>query len=224
MKIKITLPIREALLNKATHNIIKELFRKRKDKKIISIYLPLVTENVNNFFMQNNGVNHIPDSCFNQTDLLLVKNLEKIKAIKIKEISLGDNDRWFVTIKIKNIAIIEKINEWLSHIDNIINYGIFSLDTLTGEVYCRDNMARFHPSKGKFRVFREFINDENHRLSYKRIISKHEDKPEEKIEIDSSFVIETNQIIKDIKKSLKMKDKLSKLFIPAGNAYKLMPK
>lgn len=216
--------LRNILNYKEAQNIIAYLYKKREAKDKIRIFLPIVTKKINDHFEKVNAQDYyrneeIPDYCFDQNDLRAIPELGKLGALKIIiEPVMDDDGTWWSVVLIRNSSIIEEIYAWTKDIAYILSYGIFSLNTLIGESYCGDYKTKFHTSRGFYRVFKAFLENPNHELSFKEILSNHQDKPEPN---DDSRAV--HEIIVDLRKKLRMKGKLSKLLIPTGKAYKLLP-
>lgn len=216
--------LRNLLRYKETQDIIAYLYKKRVDRDKFRIFLPLVTKNIIDHFKKVNSQGYyrneeIPDYCFDQHDSKLISELKRLGVLKIIiDTVMGDDDTWWSMVLIKNSLIIEEIYTWTKDIANILSYGIYSLNTLTGESYCGDYKTKFHPGRGLYKVFKAFFENPNHELSYKQILSIHHGETES--EVDKRAVFE---IINEIKDKLKMKGNLSKLIIPTSETYKLLP-
>lgn len=213
--------------------ILEQLYKERDSKGEITIYLPLTTISIAEFVSESYqaGIlsNKIPNEDLNLPDINLVHELKRLKILKTIHVGGGENGDSIAIIRIIDVATIEELYELMTAVKHFLHYGIFSLNTVTGDAYCNSFQTRFHPSRGLFRVFKGFLDDStDHKLSHIEILSRSDDEPEDEIKT-SEFYTETtttmkaNQIIKDIKRSLGMKRKLSKLFRAAGKEYTLLP-
>lgn len=213
---------------KAVLGIIEFLYQRRSKKDVIMVYLPLVTSSISDYFgelFQNNlEPSRIPDECLDQPDNNLLTELEKQKVLKL--LSVGGGEETFADVKILDPTAIEKLYEQTLMSEYFIHYGIFSLNTATGEAYCGDHQAKFYRHQSFYRVFKRFLSSDSHELSYFAIYSEQEKKSENTIRKSfdaKDLTIPSNQIIKDIRARLRMKGELSKLFQPIGKAYLLLP-
>lgn len=110
--------------------------------------------------------------------------------------------------------------EWIKDSSLIRNYEIFSLHTFTGKAYCLNNSCVFHTDKGLFRVFKAFIEEPTHILSFKQIFQIYHGGTSEALTLKLTPQ-DIYQIIGEIREKLQMKGKLSKLFLPSGDKYLL---
>lgn len=224
MKIKnddfvISYTLRQLAKDKNIQHIVKELNERKSSKDIIPIYLPLANECINKIADDPNLHEQGFNSCYELSDSLLINELINIKVLSTPNdyvFTENDNGLFVADIIINNPDFIEHYYEWIKDADHILNYGIFSLHTFTGEAYCLDNKSVFPTDSGIFRVFKAFIQEPTHILSYNQINSVFIN---DDIQDPDSLVIQ--QAIYKIKKKLDMEGEFKKLFLPSGNKYLL---
>jgi len=228
MKMKLSYRLRNLLSEKAVLGIIEFLYQKKSEKGVITVYLPLVTSRVSDYLEEvfKNGLepSRIPDECCDQPDANLLSELGKQKVLEFQ--SMGGSEETVAEVKILDPTAIEKLYEQALMSKYFIHYGIFSLNTATGEAYCGDHQAKFYRHQSFYRVFKRFLSCDSHELSYFTIYSEQEKKSESKIRKNytaKDLTIPANQIVKDIRARLRMKGELSKLFQPVGKVYLLLP-
>lgn len=225
--IRIPRDVRQLLSGKEIRDVVADLYRnlKKNDNDLVSVYLPLA----NKRFLQicedpyHQGSDRIDQLCFSLDDTKLLKALEKQKVIIIKGITEDEDDEGNGTGFIAGITIsepeyIRHLHNWAKDFNLIVNYGVFSLHSFTGEVYCMDNKYIFHTGRGLFRVFLEFLTEPTHILTYRRIYDLFQ--RVEGADFDN-FAI--HQIVGEIREKLHMTGKLSELLVTAGDRYLLKP-
>lgn len=216
----ISYSLRQLAQNKDIQNIVLKLNEKKSSKDIVSVYLPLANECICKIAENPNLRDQGFDSCYELSDSKLINELIKIKVLSTTNdyvFTEDDGGAYVADIMISNPSFIEHYYQWIKDECHILNYGIFSLHTFTGEAYCMDNRYKFDTSKGLFRVFKAFLEEPTHVLSYIQI---HNIFYEENI-IDVSKAKFINQTISEIREKLKMTNKFSKLLIPADKRYLL---
>lgn len=223
----ISYELRKTLQSKEAQGIVKLLYGKIDGKDEIIVPLPLVTENVTENIVRahesykltgDTPDNLIPNECFDHPDRKIITELGRIGAIRIIENTTEDDaGRWVAIVTIKDQGVIEEIYEWIIDAESIINFSIFSLNMATGVAYCYDKGVHFQQSGGLYKVFKAFLEKPDHELDYKEILSVHGEKGTDKPDPRAA-----NEIIMDLRDKLGMKGKLSGLFSPTGNAYKLL--
>jgi len=220
--------IRKLIQNRDIQGMIADLYKNRISKNVFNIYLPLVNERFTDLCIdQYHDHTNDFDNSISRNDMVLLNELEKLQIINndgITEDEDGDGQGlgFVAMVTIINPQFIELLYKWIKDTELIINYGIFSLHTFSGEAYCQDNKGKFHTGKGLFRVFLTFLKEKNHILDYSRIYKiYHED--EKNVDMEKMVPEDIHQIIHDIKDNLSMKGSLSKLFMPSSNQYILYP-
>lgn len=221
----ITFSLRKLIQDEDIQSLIADLYGKRKETVMTTVFLPLANKRIAEigFDPDHEGAENFEELCFSLDDTLLLTELEKLKVLSIKIFTVDDDGGSFIAmVKIINQEYIQQIYEWITDKDLIINYGIFSLHTFTGEAYCLDNKYIFHTGKGLFRVFRSFLEEPTHILDYQTIYKMFY-KGEKDVLISQMGSEQIHQIIGDIREKLLMKDELSRLFITSSNQYVLKP-
>jgi hypothetical protein len=222
-EIVIPYTLRRLVMDKAIQGMVGELNEKKNAKGPISVYLPLANDQMNRICENQLLCEELGgfDSCFNLDDSLLISELTNIGVLShtANDNSYGwnDEDSSLWGMEVNSPEFIEHLFNWVRDKDLILNYGIFSLHTFTGEAYCMDNRYDFDTSKGLFRVFRAFLEEPAHILSYIQI---HNLFYEESI-TEASKAKFINQTIGEIREKLKMTTEFSKLLIPADKKYLL---
>ena len=213
------------------------LYQIRKRKAPVFIYMPLTNKCISNFYAHSSDNSDeevlrqqgmIPDYCFNQSDYRFLEELRKLRALRIllKESGFDTDINWYARIQINNPLVIERVYQWMQddRSKRILHYGIFSLNLYTGEAYCKDNQYIFDPHRGMFKIFKAFLENKKHELSYEEIYAINQNKAKEETgEVDSAIKLTAQQNIGDIKERLSMKGELAKLFVPTGMSYMLHP-
>lgn len=214
--------LRKLVEDKNIQNMIAELNEKKDEKGGISIYFPLANSCMNRIALNPNLYEEGFDSCFKLNDSLLVNELIRMKILSKSSDCYGwDDDTSSVYgLVIEKPNYIKHLYEWAREINTILNYGIFSIHTFTGEAYCEDSEYTFHTSKGLFVVFKAFLAEPTHILSYKQIYDLFQKSNKVKVDYYKEAV---HQIIGEIREKLNMKGSKSKLFLPSDNKYFLRP-
>lgn len=238
-KIGLSYTVRKLVQINEIQNLVKSLHENRQSKDPAKIYLPLVNECVTKI-IEKASINREGfdlDPCFNSDDVSFLRELEKHKVISLKDIYEDEEDEvvkidgrlelapygyYTADVIVNDVKFIENLNRWVNDLPSIINYGIFSLNTITGEAYCLNNVGIFLPNSGMLSVLKAFLNEPSHCLSYERIYRLfHGD--EKEIDIYLMTPQSIHQIIWDIRDKLFMTGKLSKLFVSSSNQYALRP-
>ncbi|MCX6793722.1 MAG: hypothetical protein NTY06_01310 [Candidatus Gottesmanbacteria bacterium] len=217
----ISYSLRKSLQDKDIQSVISDLYENRAKKDAVSIYLPFANKRYDEICDDpyHEGSDKANDLYFALDDTKLLKLLERTKILKIKELSDDDDGEGggmglVAMVTIIKPEYIEHLYEWIKDDSFILNYGIFSLHTFTGEAYCRDNQYIFHTNKGLFRVFQAFLTEPTHILPYQKIYNYFQGGEKPKCGAEK-----VHQIIGEVKEKLRMTGKLSKLFIPSEDKY-----
>lgn len=212
--------LRQTLSDKDVQSLISDMYKAR-DQKVVSVYLPLANKQYEKICEDpyHEGSDKIEELCFQQADTKFLKTLESLKVLTIKTLMDDDDGEgggmgFIANVVIKRPEYIAHLYEWIKDAGLILNYGIFSLHTFTGESYCLDSMYVFHTGKGLFRVFKRFLEEPTHILAYEVIY--HTFQGSDKLTFGSEQV---HQIIGEIREKLQMKHKLSALFRPSNDTY-----
>lgn len=219
----ISYSLRQLAQNKDIQNIVLKLNEKKSSKDIVSVYLPLANECISKIAENPNLRDQGFDSCYELSDSKLINDLIKIKVLSTANdyVFTEDDDGSVVAdIMISNPSFIGHYYQWIKDADHILNYGIFSLHTFTGEAYCDNCEYFFHTNKGLFRVFKAFLTEPTHILNYKQIYDSFQEGNKIKVDYYKEAV---HQIIGEIREKLNMKGNKSKLFLPSDNKYYLRP-
>lgn len=223
MKMNITYSIRKLIQDKDIQWMVSGLYKNMRSEEAVFVSLPLANKRFNKIAddPDHEGAEKLNELCFNLEDSMLLNELLELKIISISREGMGDDDDFAVYVKINNPEFIEELHEWVKDSALILNYGIFSLHTFTGEAYCLDNKCVFHTGKGLFRVFKAFLKGQTHILDYTTIYMMfHEGNNRRQL---GPLPFEIHQIVGDIREKLGMKGKLSKLLISSSNQYLLKP-
>ena len=227
MKIKndnelgITYLLRKIILNNDLKYMVRYLYERRMEKEALSVYLPLANDRMNEIAENPELHDEGFDSCFEKDDSTLINELIRLKVLsRPKEYNFSEDDdgSFIATVKVENPDSVEHFYKWIRGQDYIINYGVFSLHTFTGEAYCMDNRYDFDTSMGLFRVYKAFLEEPTHILSYVQIHNLFHRENITNVS-EAKFI---NQTISEIREKLKMTEALSKLLIPADKKYLLI--
>jgi hypothetical protein len=214
--IKIPYSLREFVRDEAIQRMARKLYESKEIKGPVRVYLPLAEKRFNVIAEDPNHEDRdkIDELCFNLKDSQFIDELFRLKVLSKPEKPYLEDFETAVTIE--DPEFLDYLHHWLEDQALILNYGVFSLHTFTGEGYCHDNNYFFHTGKGLYRVFRAFLENPAHILTYGRIYQTFQGN-EKAI---SSYGSETiNQIVGEIREKLAMKGKLSKLFLPSNDSY-----
>jgi len=210
--------VRSLLQVKQNHQIIFDLYKSIKYNEVAYFFLYIVNESWNKIAEDpyHEGADDFWKKVNDFDDSRLLIELCKLKIISRKNESLVD-DEFSVCVEVEIPKYIEKFHYWLEDERLILNCGMFSLHTFTGESYCGNNKYNFHTSRGLFRVFKAFLTEPTHILTYNQIRSIFMDNPEEK----ADDRLKIHQTIGEIKEKLNMKGEFSELFVSSGKEYLL---
>ncbi len=210
--------LRYLIQNENIRAILLDLYEQRNRTGILNIFLPIANSRFNDFALNpkkdTDQTEDVLKSCLELEDTELLNELAKMRVVTLTQSTIDED--FHVGVIIRDIGSLEQLYQWSKDKKYIINYGIFSLHTLTGVGYCLNNRYHFRPGSGLFSVFKGFISKPTHTLSYKeiaRIFSGNKTRGKHEI----------NQIIGELKEKFKMKGKLSRLFIPSDSKYLLVP-
>lgn len=223
----ITYQIRNLVRDDAVCDLIRQLYENRKNIEEVITGSPLKGEFIDKLrypFESDSDEDHndyLDDKYFTLGDRLILRELEKLKAIVVNGYFQEEGPT--LSVSIINQRQIERIHGWANDSKSgfVVNYGIFGLNTITGEAYCLNNMGIFLPNSGMLRVLKAFLNEPSHCLNYKSIykIFRNEENPN----WDRMTPESIHQIIWDIREKLSMTGKLSRLFVSSSNQYVLRP-
>ena len=216
---------------KEVQDVVRSLYESRQSRGKVEVYLRLVSNCANGIINKaaKNRSNFNLDSCYDVADASFLRELEVFRVVSISDYYDKDAEGEYTSDGIFDYALvtindpiyIQSLNGWVNDLPNILNYGIFSLNTITGEAYCLDNGDTFLPYSGMFRVLKAFLNESSHCLSYENIYRVFRDEKDPDLSRMTPEAI--HQIIGDIREKLSMKGKLSKLFVSSSNQYVLRP-
>lgn len=210
--------LRKLLQDRDIQAVVSDLYKSRKSTDVVTVFLPLANKRLAEIGFDPNHKNRENlVVCFTLNDSLLLNELFKLGVLS-KEEGTDDDEGLSAFVKINSPEFIERLYEWVKDTSLIVNYGIFSLHTFTGEAYCLDNKYIFHTNKGLFRVFQAFLKEPTHILAYGKIYNIFQDS--DRLTCGSETI---HQIIGEVREKLQMKGKLSKLFIPSSDKYILKP-
>jgi len=228
---KMSYELRQLLLDKSVKNLIKEIDKKLIINPSFDLYLSAVSSCLSDAYADQNLHNQNPkayqnaiDDCYQNNETIFLDSLTKQNIISC-DYTLEDDGTFFIAkIKALNIALVKSIIRWVKQERFIIHFGIFSLNTFTGEAYCLDNKYLFKPGTGYYDLFKEFLVRKKHFVSFEEIcliqqqtfkdpndrLSKSTFLPNEKKNNELADL--ANQKIKYLKKKLNMKSGIGKLF------------
>lgn len=195
--------LRKLIQDKFIQSMVADLYKHRKETDPVTIFLPLTNDRFNKIASDpdHEGIENFEELCLTFDDSLFLNELFKLRVLSKKE--CADED-FSACVKIINPEFIEHIHAWIKDKNLIINYGIFSLHTFSGEAYCLDNKYVFHAGKRSFRVFRSFLEEPTHILDYQTIY-KIFYKGEKNRPTYRMSPTQIHQIIGDIREKLHMK-------------------
>jgi len=218
----ISYTLRKLAFDKTIQGMVKGLYEEKDTVGPISLYLPYANDRMNkvNENMYLNGEEVEYDSCFKLEDSQLINELTRLGVLShksdVKFYEWDDENGSACGLIIKNPAFIEHYHKWIRDLEHILNYGVFSLHTFTGEAYCLDNRGDFKTSSGIFRVFQELMRDPSHVLTYNQVADLCFEEHVQDFEVQV-----VHQAIYDIREKLKIKGDMSELIVSADKKYLL---
>lgn len=116
------------------------------------------------------------DDCYKNKELLFLNVLADDGAITWSNL----DDSGFITAEVivRDPKYIFTLETWVSQGCQVIEYGDFMLNCISGVGYCLDKYHQFTPHSGIYRLFKSFITNKNHSLRHTTIVSTHENKEE----------------------------------------------
>lgn len=149
-------------------------------------------------------------ACYELLDNEYIDLLIKEKIITGK---YNYDEDGFLMLNIKKIDLLrfKILVKWVEEKKYINNYGLFSLNTLTGEAYFKDNRTIFKPATGYYNLFKEFITTKNKYLTFQEIVEIQQlNKSLIKAEDIKNYA---RAVIKHLKRKLSIKSGTGKLLI-----------
>lgn len=220
---------RKALADKVNQEIVVYL-NKNIDEKSVDVYLPYLSQIIENYNEQKRiesgfdteNYESVFRRAHSQADSLFLVALEKEGVIKL--LGFGDDD-YTIFVKIKNKSFIRALLHWIEFIQPYLDtYGITSIDTSSGDVYCLDEKSNLNPNKGMYKILKEMIKTSTHRISYERICLLRDTKNQDNIKNNRTKSEIANQVVKDIKKALHLNKDLKKIIrVSDESEYILLP-
>lgn len=209
--------IRKLLKEESIKKLTLNIYDKAKEENAFKYYPTKVYDCLDKAYSDKNLFDEDKEryeknieSCYKLVDnkyIVLLIN-EKI----LKGIYNMDESGFFKLEVIKtNIDHFKKLVKWIEEEKYINNYGLFSLNTLTGEAYFNDNKTIFKPATGYYNLFKEFITTKNKCLTFQEIVEIQQlNKSLIKAEDIKNYA---REIIKHLKRKLSMKSGSGKLLI-----------
>lgn len=160
--------------------IVSDLWKNKNQKDFL---VPLdETENcINSYVEKYHKQQWLPDSmlddCYQKFDGPFFKELKSSRVIK--EFSFGEGELpntppgsscQTAQISSVNIPQLIKLREWINQIPYIKSHGEFSLNTISGELYFRDDVVVLYKKAGHFQLLKAFLENKDFSLSADEII------------------------------------------------------
>jgi hypothetical protein len=126
---------------------------------------------------------------------------------------------------------LHELYDWAINHKGIYQYGLLSLNTNRNIAYFNTQKAKLNSSGGVSRAIYRFITDPTHTISYRDLYEMRNDydasarngKTIDTDEPELELLTETaNQLIKDIKKTLKIKGEMTDIIVSKDRAYTLL--
>lgn len=216
--------VRQLLRDSQIKPILASLYNSRKHNGFFQVQLSIANEQFNKYaHLQSSGLSAYDPSEVNwsiflqHNDMKLINELKKLNIIQVGSM---DYAGFCLEVAINDSDYIEKMRYWFMDNKDILIYGLFTLDTLTGEAYFQNYRYVFQPNMGFYRVMRAFLEKPDHTLSHKEISCAYQGTENISLAKEGSVV---NQIIGDLRERLKMRGKMSNLFVPSDRKYLLRP-
>lgn len=192
MEIVLKLRLRQLLRKPPVQRVFHNLYNQKHSQ--ISFNVPLYAtqeeaRNIvlnDNFIFSNASINrphgqgvspgesihshHFPKEFAMFPDIQFIEILEKEKVVFVTSLIMVDRYKHYVSnLKVNNREALEQIYDWLKAGSEILEYGIFSLNAITGEAYCGDRFFRLQPNRGPFRVFRALLQAKGKRVTFQHL-------------------------------------------------------
>ncbi len=105
------------------------------------------------------------EDCSYSTELKILEALQKDKIIDYNTYSQNAGANIYASIKIADPEKLTFITKWSTQKQDILNYGIFSLNYRNGIAFCDYHPYSFDTSSGYYHLFKSFLL--KHRLEFK---------------------------------------------------------
>lgn len=223
--------VRLLLKKKASQALIAEIYneyKKQGDKFIV--YPNDVNTRLVSFFSNQDLYYESPqryqqsfDRCFENDETKTLDILENKKIISVSYNMGEDGSDYIAEIKLIKKDSFKEILKWVTNHKFVINNGWFSLNTLTGECFFRDNYCKFQPGSGYYDLLKEFLITDKKYLAFEEILSLQQQETIQ--EADLNYLkTQATERIKYFKRKLIGKG-FGRIFIMyEGKGYTLLPK
>jgi hypothetical protein len=219
--------LRRLLTEDSVIELVGDIDRISKKEKKFRIFPKEMFECFNTAFADESLYNSNPktyqeiiNSCSDSLENEFIELILKSKLIRGKFTS--DEDGY--PILIVNKVFRAKFNllvKWIKNKKYIVERGVFSLNTLSGEAYFKDKLTKFRSGSGYYKLFKEMLISKKKYLTYEEIVNIHFGKKVNWSELEVKP--EAIRHIQELKKKLGMKDGHGKLFVMfEGKGYLLL--
>jgi len=225
--------IRSLLSKEVVHALvikIHHLYKNKQDNKF-EIYPSEVNNCLDNAYadqtlweIDSNAYTLAIDNCYKNDELEILELLKANMIIQLEYNSGEDGGSCIAEIKIINKKLFENIYKWVIEKNFIINYGLFSLNKISGDSYFKENYHAFKPGSGYYSLFKSFLLRKNHILLFEEIVNIQQQEftrvngnitrlnyvCDERNNLQLKYKASEN--IQYLKRKLKMRDGFGKLF------------
>jgi len=219
--------LRRLLVEDSIVKLVKRIYKSSKVKEKFEIYPEETNKCLNNAYADQILQDINPDQyqkavdrCSDISENEFIKLILKNNFVRGKFIL--DEDSFPVLIVDK--VLKNKFNlivEWVRDRKYIIDSGLFSLNTLTGDAYFRDKFAPFRSGGGYCDLFKAFLTTNKSFLSFQEIYDIQQQRVIKSTE--GEIKQEAKECIKHLKKKLKMRSGEGRLFrMYEGKGYVLL--
>lgn len=201
--------LRVLLQNESVINLTLQIFEKTKNRDKFKFYPEGVNSCLNKAY-SNQSLYYEDEEVYKENINLCcrlpenkyIELLIKNKVIKGKYEFNADGANLILDVKKIKKDQYNEIVRWAKNKKYIINSGLFSLNTLSGEAYFKNNKSYFRTSTGYYYLFRELLTTKKDYLSFDEIVEIQQQKKHQLTK--EQFKEEAKRHIKHLRRKLKI--------------------
>ncbi len=241
MKIGLSFRLRQLLGKPEALNLLKKISEVRYSERKIIFLASTHTEFYRNieYYAQNQWMpkNHF-DNSVNVFDGPFLDELKDMKVIRDYSIDTFENsdvppdedgEFWGVEIFNLNLKRLDILLEWIGQLSQIVHFGYFSLNLVTGTGFYKDNFCNLNKNSVPFKLLKALLTTPSHELSISAIELLIDGKPrQESTNPHDSHTLEVvekerftriNEIVKKLGKSLGIGKNLTRIISYNGTGF-----
>lgn len=215
MNMSIPYKLRFLLQDESVANFTLQIFEKSKKENKFNIYPKRVNYCLEtacadkDLWAENKKAYQANiDSCYKLPENEYIDLLIKEKII-IGKYCVDEDGSLILNIEKIVINKFSELVKWVKDREYLINYGLFSLNTLSGVAYFKDHKATFRPGTGYYSLFRELLVTKKLYLSFSEIVEIQQQRKLQSTEEDIKN--DAIEYIKHLKRKLRMRSGAGKL-------------